>query len=303
VGKLFRRGGADLIYSSVVTRTTIARLSAAALFFLLAWIAYTQNPAQPPQLTINKVKDDLYEIEGDGGNVAVLVTKEGVVLVDDKYDQDHDAIVTKVKSVTDQPIKYILTTHHHGDHSGGNAKFVSSAQIISTANARKNIVEHKQGNAPAGMEPARLTFTDQASVFLGGREVRAYYFGRGHTNGDALIYFPELRTLHTGDLMAGTSPLIDYPGGGSIVEWTKTLDAAMKLDFETVIPGHGAVTNKAGLLTYRNNVEKLRTRVSGLIHEGKSQDEVGNVLTAEYKWQPNSLNMQWSLPGMMTELK
>jgi cyclase len=273
------------------------------LFFLLAWIAYTQNPAQPPQLTINKVKDDLYEIEGDGGNVAVLVTGEGVVLVDDKYDQDHDAILSKVKSVTDQPIKYILTTHHHGDHSGGNAKFLSSAQIISTANARKNIVDHKQGNAPAGMEPARLTFTDQASVFLGGKEVRAYYFGRGHTNGDAVIYFPELRTLHTGDLMAGASPLIDYPGGGSIVEWTKTLDAAMKLDFETVIPGHGAVTNKAGLLTYRNNVEKLRTRVTGLIREGKGQEEVGKVLTAEYKWQPNSLNMQWSLPGMMTELR
>jgi glyoxylase-like metal-dependent hydrolase (beta-lactamase superfamily II) len=286
-----------------VSRTTIARLSAAALFFLLAWMAYTQNAAQPPQLTINKVKDDLYEIEGDGGNVAVLVTSEGVVLVDDKYDQDHDAILSKVKSVTDQPVKYILTTHHHGDHSGGNAKFLPSAQIISTANARKNIVDHKQSNAPAGMEAARLTFTDQAAVFLGGKEVRAYYFGRGHTNGDALIYFPELRTLHTGDLMAGASPLIDYPGGGSIVEWTKTLDAAMKLDFETVIPGHGAVTNKAGLMTYRNNVDKLRTRVSGLIREGKSRDEVAKVLTDEYKWQPNSLNMQWSLPGMMTELR
>jgi glyoxylase-like metal-dependent hydrolase (beta-lactamase superfamily II) len=286
-----------------VSRTSIARLSAAALFFLLAWIAYTQNPAAPPQLTINKVKDDLYEIEGDGGNVAVLVTREGVVLVDDKYDQDHDAILAKVRSVTDQPVKYILTTHHHGDHSGGNAKFISSAQIISTANARKNILEHKQGNAPAGMEPARLTFTDQASVFVGGKEVRAYYFGRGHTNGDAVVYFPELRTLHTGDLMAGTSPLIDYPGGGSIVEWTKTLDAAMKLDFETVIPGHGAVTNKAGLQTYRDNVAKLRTRVSGLIHEGKSKDEVAKFLTAEYHWQPDSLPMQWSLPGMMTELK
>jgi glyoxylase-like metal-dependent hydrolase (beta-lactamase superfamily II) len=278
-------------------------LTAAALFFVLAWIAYTQNPAQPPQLTVNKVKDDLFEIEGDGGNVAVLVTNEGVILVDDKYDQDHDAIVAKVKSVTDQPVRYILTTHHHGDHSGGNAKFLGTAQILSTANARKNILEHKQGNAPEGMRPAGITFTDQASVFLGGKEVRAYYFGRGHTNGDAVIYFPSLRTLHTGDLMAGTSPLIDYPGGGSVVEWTKTLDAAMNLDFETVIPGHGAVTNKAGLRTYRDNVEKLRTRVSGLIHEGKSQDDIAKVLTAEYRWQPNSLNMQWSLPGMMTELK
>jgi glyoxylase-like metal-dependent hydrolase (beta-lactamase superfamily II) len=138
---------------------------------------------------------------------------------------------------------------------------------------------------------------------LGGKEVRAYYYGRGHTNGDAVIYFPALRTLHTGDLMAGTSPLIDYNGGGSVVEWTKTLDSALKLDFDTVIPGHGAVTNKAGLLTYRNNVEKLRNRVTGLVHEGKSQDEIAKVMTDEYKWAPGSLQQQWSVPGMIAELK
>jgi glyoxylase-like metal-dependent hydrolase (beta-lactamase superfamily II) len=98
-----------------------------------------------------------------------------------------------------------------------------------------------------------------------------------------VVYFPALRTIHTGDLMAGTSPLIDYPGGGSVVEWTKTLDAAMKdLDFDTVIPGHGPVTNKAGLMTYRNNVEKLRNRATSLIREGKSPDDVAKVMTAEY---------------------
>src|SRR5579864_2658191 len=285
-----------------MSRTTIVRLSGAGIFLLLSWVAYTQNPA-PPQLTIEKVKDDLYDIVGDGGNVAAYVTNEGVILVDDKYEQDYDQIVAKVKSVTPQPIRYILSTHHHADHSGGNVKFISTVEIISTANARTNIVEHKQSNAPANITPARVTFTDETSVFLGGKEVRAKFFGRGHTNGDAVIYFPALKTLHTGDLMAGTSPLIDYAGGGSVVEWTKTLDGAMKLDFDTVIPGHGNVTNKAGLLTYRNNVEKLRNRASGLIHEGKSQDEVGKVMTAEFGWAANSLQMQWSLPGMMAELK
>jgi glyoxylase-like metal-dependent hydrolase (beta-lactamase superfamily II) len=103
--------------------------------------------------------------------------------------------------------------------------------------------------------------------------------------------------------MAGTTPLIDYPGGGSLAEWPKTLDEAMKLDFDTVIPGHGAVTNKAGLMTYRNNVDKEITRVRGLIRQGKSQDDVAKVMTAEYGWAAGSLNMQWSLPGMMTELK
>ena len=104
--------------------------------------------------------------------------------------------------------------------------------------------------------------------------------------------------------MSGASPLIDYSGGGSIVEWTKTLDAAMaQLDFDTVIPGHGAVTNKAGLMTYRNNVEKLRNRVTGLIRERKSQDDIAKTMTAEFGWAPNSLNIQWSVPGFMTELK
>jgi cyclase len=287
-----------------MSQTLVARISASILFLFGCWIAYTQTQGkQPPKLTLNKVKDDLYEIVGDGGNVAVYVTGEGVILVDDKYEQDFEGIMAHVKSVTNQPVKYVLSTHHHADHSGGNTKFFTTAEIISTANARANIIEHKQPNAPPGMVPARVVFTQESAVFLGGKEVRARYFGRGHTNGDAIIYFPALRTIHTGDLMAGTTPLIDYPGGGSIVEWIKTLDEAMKLDFDTVIPGHGAVTDRAGLRTYRNNVEKLRARAAGLIREGKSQDEVGKVMTAEFAWAPDGVQMQWSLPGMMAELK
>ncbi len=288
-----------------MSRTLVARTMVGSLFLLGCWIAYTQNRGgAPPQLTINKVKDDLYEIEGDGGNVAVYVTGEGVILVDDKYERDYENIMAKVKSVTDQPVKYILSTHHHEDHSGGNTKFLpAGAEILSTANARANIVGHKQSNASPGMVAARVVFTQETSVFLGGKEVRARYFGRGHTNGDAIVYFPALRTIHTGDLMAGNSPLIDYPGGGSVVEWAKTLDEAMKWDFDTVIPGHGPVTTKANLMAYRNNVEKLRSRAQGLIREGKSQEDVGKVMQAEFGWAAGSLQMQWSLPGLMTELK
>jgi glyoxylase-like metal-dependent hydrolase (beta-lactamase superfamily II) len=287
-----------------MNRRLIARVAALALFILLAWIAYTQNQTQPAKLTINKVKDGLFEIEGDGGNVAVLVTSEGVILVDDKYERDHDQIMDRIKSVTQQPVKYVFSTHYHEDHSGGNAKFLPISEIISTRNARINILEHKQTNGSKDTQPARVVFTDETSVFLGGREVRAHYFGRGHTNGDAVIYFPELRTIHTGDLMAGTSPLIDYPGGGSLAEWPKTLSNAMAAwDFDTVIPGHGPVTDKAGLTTYRDNVEKLKARATALIRQGKSQDELAKAMTAEYGWAPNSLQQQWSVPGMMKELK
>jgi glyoxylase-like metal-dependent hydrolase (beta-lactamase superfamily II) len=113
-----------------------------------------------------------------------------------------------------------------------------------------------------------------------------------------------LKVLHTGDMFTSATPLIDYPGGGSLVEWTKTLDAAMKgLDFDTVIPGHGPVSKKADLLTYRNKAADMRTRVQALVRQGKSQDDVAKFMTAEYNWMPGSLNMQWSLPGMMTELR
>jgi glyoxylase-like metal-dependent hydrolase (beta-lactamase superfamily II) len=286
-----------------MSRSQFARLCAAALLLTGCWIAYTQTQAQPPKLTLSKVKEDLYMIEGDGGNVAAYVTSEGVILVDDKFEQDHDAIVAQVKTVTPLPVKYVLSTHHHSDHSGGNAKFLPTAEIISTANARANIVNRAQPNVSPDMTPARVTFTEETAVFLGGKEVRARYFGRGHTNGDAVVYFPALRTIHTGDLMAGATPLIDYRGGGSVVEWTKTLDGAMKWDFDTVIPGHGAVTTKAGLLTYRDNIEKLRNRATGMIREGKSQEDVGKVMAAEFGWGPTSMQAQWSLPGIMTELK
>ena len=189
-----------------MTRRLIARISALALFVLLAWIAYTQNQTQPAKLTINKVKDGLFEIEGDGGNVAVLVTSEGVILVDDKYERDHDQIMDRIKSVvTQEPVKYVFSTHYHEDHSGGNAKFLPTSEIISTRNARTNILEHKQSNGSVNTKPARVVFTDETSVFLGGREVRAHYFGRGHTNGDAVIYFPEL----------GTIPMQDHDGSDS----------------------------------------------------------------------------------------
>src|ERR1700685_1154695 len=129
-----------------MNRRFIARVCAGVLFLLLAWIGYTQNQGKAGELKINKVHDDLYEIEGDGGNVAVLVTSEGIILVDDKFEYDHDAILERIKTVSQQPVKYIINTHYHQDHSGGNAKFLPTADIISTRNARTNILEHKQSN-------------------------------------------------------------------------------------------------------------------------------------------------------------
>ena len=287
-----------------MNRTLSVRLSAAALALGCAWVAYTQAPAQQGKQQakqannkLNKITDDLYEIEGDGGNVAVYITNEGVIVVDDKFEYDFNDIMAKIKSVTSQPVKYVLNTHHHGDHTGSNAQFPGTTEIISTANARKNMIDGKQPGAP------RVVFTDETDVYLGGKQVQMRYFGRGHTNGDAMVYFPALRVLHTGDLVAGTSPLIDYGGGGSLKEWAATLDAAMKLDFDTVIPGHGPIGKKADILTYRNNVEKLRTEVTGLLRQKKSRDEIAKVVEDKYGWAPTGLQFQRGFDGMLAELK
>src|SRR5258708_21553500 len=110
-----------------MSRKIIARVSAGLLFVLPAFVAYTQNQNQPPKLTLNKVKDDLFEIEGDGGNVAVYVTSEGVIPIDDKFHQDPDAILASVKQATPQPVKNVISTHYHPDHNGGEPQRLQRA--------------------------------------------------------------------------------------------------------------------------------------------------------------------------------
>jgi cyclase len=279
----------------------------AGLFLLLAGLAYTQTQTAPPELKVNKLNDNFYEIEGDGGNVSVRVTREGVILGDVKHERDHDALVAAIQSVTSQPIKYIFNTHYHDDHSGGNAKFLPTIEIISTPNTRLHLLEHKRPNARQPVPdnlPGQVAFTEETSVFLGGIEVRAHYFGRGHTDGDAVLYFPDLKTVQMGDLMAGTAPGIDYNGGGSLLELPKTLSKILEAwDFDTVIPGHGPVTNRAALIAFRDNVQTLTTRAQAFVREGKSQDELAKFMETEFHWAPNSIQQIQNVPGMMTELK
>jgi cyclase len=280
-------------------KSSVLLFSAAILLTAGAWLARTQNPQAAAPLTIEKVKDNLYVIVGDGGNVAVYVTDEGVILVDDKFERNSADIMAKVKSVTDKQVKYVLNTHQHGDHTGGNAKLLAaSAEIISQRNARANMAATKMPGVP------RVSFSEETEVFLGGKEVRAHYYGRGHTNGDAMIYFPDLKVIHTGDLFTSGAPFIDYSGKGSAVEWTNTIDNVLKSDwdFDVVIPGHGPVSNRAGLMKYRDNFKTMRDKVSGMVSQGKSKDDVKATLVSDFGWQATGLGMN-SLDGLIAELK
>src|SRR5215467_13775887 len=149
-----------MIRNPLLVRLSIGVAACAGL-----WIAWSQNQ-QPAQLTMEKVTDSLYVIIGDGGNVAVLPTSEGVILVDDKFAQDGPQILAKVKSVSDKPIRYVLNTHQHGDHTGGNAALLAAqAEIIIHKNARANMAHTEMPGLP------HITFSEETQVFAGGREV------------------------------------------------------------------------------------------------------------------------------------
>ncbi len=261
------------------------------------WLLWSQAQQERPALQMEKVTDNLWVIMNSGGNVAVMPTSEGVLLVDDKFAQDAPNIVAKVKTVSDKPIRYILNTHQHGDHTGGNEfMMAANAEIIAHKNARANMVTQKQPGLP------RITFSDETQVFLGGKEVRAKHLGRGHTNGDAVIYFPSERVLHTGDLFVnGGAPFIDYSNGGSIVEWDKTLEQALQFDFDTVIPGHGPVAKKADLVKFRETLASLRSRAKTACG-GDTATVLKNLKLEELGMKSGQL-FERSVPGMCEEIK
>ena len=278
------------------------RLSAGALLLAGAWAAYTQDPPVRP-LAYTQVKEDLWVIEGtsngasDAGNIAVLVTGEGVILVDDRFAQDYAEVTAAVKKITPQPVKYVVNTHHHGDHTGGNARMPSDTQIIIHTNARRHMVETNMPSVPS------VAFSKESSVFLGGKEVRAIYSGRGHTDGDVIVYIPHDRAVHLGDLMAGTrgvtNPVMDYGNGGSLKAWPATLDTAVQLDPEIVIPGHGPVTGKPGLQAHRNKIAAVLARAAALVHRRNSKEEISKAMVAEFDFKPINLR---ALDGMIAEL-
>ena len=281
-------------------RPTLLRLSLGLVGAGGLWVALTQQPPPQAPLTVEKLADDLHVIVGSGGNVAVLTTEEGAILVDDKFDRNVPEILEKVKSITSQPIRYVLNTHHHGDHTGGNTTLIKSAEIVGHDNVFANMVKGKQPGAP------RITFSREATVRLGGKEVRMIHLGRGHTNGDAVVLFPAHRILHTGDLFVAGAPLIDYNNGGSGLAWPDTIAQALRLDFDRVIPGHGPISDRAGLAKWNETFGMVRQRVSEWKKQGKTKEEVTAAFnTDDLAWKPAAAGAprQWrSVAGYFDEL-
>jgi cyclase len=217
--------------------------------------------------------DGLYHESGD---VALRVTPEGLILVDDKFPQHVDAIMEQVRSVSPLPVRYMLNTHHHGDHASGNIVIRNMGiDIIAHENIRANFIRIDQPGEP------NIVFDNEASVFLAGVEVRMLYLGRGHTDGDTVIYFPELKVVHAGDLIIDGMPVIDYAAGGSAIEFVRTIDALLQVDFDTLIPGHGRLMTKDEVVAYKVRFEEMNRRMRNLARRGVPKDQVQAQLYLE----------------------
>lgn len=279
------------------TSRFLAVAGAAAILFSAT--AQAQPNFGPQPLELVEVAHDLYMIRNDqSGNVTVLVSDSGVLLIDDKFEFDHENIMEKVREITDQPVEYVINTHFHQDHSGGNARLQArDAVVFASENARRKMVEDERD---AGLP--NVTLRDHLRIHVGDEPVDIHYFGRAHTDGDVVVHLPERKTVVMGDIFAQPGiQLIHYAAGGSAREWPQTISRVLSLPFETVIPGHGELTDRAALLDYREETIRLRETVRALNAQDRSRDEIEAVLRNEFGWSDFLLNL--GLDGIIEEMQ
>jgi cyclase len=254
----------------------------------------------PAELTTVKVSDNFYMIRNaQSGNCSVLVADDGVVLIDNKFEMDHDGIMAKLREITDKPVLYVINTHLHADHSGGNATKQSlGAKVIAHENARFQMAKTQDTGLP------NLTLDEHMRLYHGEFVLDLYWLGRGHTDGDIVIHLPEQRMIFMGDLFATYDPyvhLIHYAAGGSLREWSRTLERALALPFDTVIPGHGGPTDRAHLETYLAMTVRMQDMIREMNRARRSREDIQKMLETEFGWSGFVVN--FGLDGAIGEMQ
>jgi len=289
-----------------------AGIAAVATIMALSGPAFAQQPpaAAPPPPDFSKVEiktthlgDTIYMLEGQGGNITVAVAKDGIIMVDGQYAPLHDKIKAAIEAISNKPIKYLINTHFHGDHTGGNELFAKDGvTIVSQVNV-KNRLAAGTSNGLTGAKtppapPAALpsdTYTNFSKIRLEGRIADLKHIANAHTDGDTYVWFKTANVLSTGDTFTnGRYPNIDFANGGNIRGMIAATDAYLKLvNARTkIVPGHGPLADKAALMEYRTMLISAYDRMAKLVKEGKREDEVVAAkpfADFDAKWAPTEL--------------
>jgi glyoxylase-like metal-dependent hydrolase (beta-lactamase superfamily II) len=239
------------------------------------------------QMKVTKVAGNVYMLQGAGGNIGASVGDDGIVIVDDQYAPLAEKIQAALKGITDKPVRFIINTHYHGDHTGGNAYFQKQAPIIAHDNVRKRLesggplgngasVHRDMKSAPKEALPI-ITFDHDVTVHLNGEDIRALFFPAGHTDGDSIIFFPKSNVVHMGDdFVTYGFPFIDVDSGGSIdgmIDAVEKVIAQLPPDVK-VIPGHGPVSSLDDMRAYLTMLKATRDVVAKALTNGNSLDQM-----------------------------
>jgi cyclase len=283
---------------------------AATMLLAGAAIAQQTPPAAPPPPDFSKVEikttdlgDNVYMLEGQGGNITVAVAKDGIIMVDGQFAPLHDKIRAAISTISNQPIKYLINTHFHRDHTGGNELFAKDGvTVIAEINVKNRLAAGttdgltgaKVPPAPEGALPSK-TYTGAFKIRLNGRVADLKHIANAHTDGDTYVWFKTANVLSTGDTVTmGRYPNIDFANGGNIKGMIAASDAYLKLTNakSRIVPGHGPLADKAMLTEYRTMLVTARDRMAKLLKEGKSEDDVVAAkpfADLDVKWAPTEL--------------
>jgi len=260
------------------------------LFFLLNAFAVIAQNKKEVTIKVNKLSDNVFMLVGQGGNIGVSVGEDGVFMIDDQFARLSPKILAAIKTLSDKPINFLVNTHWHGDHTGGNVNFQKEgATIMAHDNVRKRLKETPKRDGSMNPKEAFpvITFNDKMSVHINGEKIAVFHVDNAHTDGDALLYFAKSNVLHTGDTyFKGRYPFIDLNSGGSIKGYINAVKAGLLvIDDETkIIPGHGAASNKAEYETFLKMLEEITTNVQASIDNKKTEEEVAKMETITKKY-------------------
>jgi cyclase len=281
------------------------------LFLVVAFVTVVfQSPAlaqQEPdfskvQIKVSKVSGNIYMLEGEGGNIAASVGEDGIVIVDDQFAPLADKIQAALKDlkITDKPVRFVINTHYHGDHTGGNVPFNNAGStIIAQDNVRKRLVSGgtagNGGSIKMDVKPAEkaalpiITFEHDVTVHLNGEDIRALHFPAGHTDGDSIIFFPKNNVVHMGDdFVRYGFPFIDVASGGSVqgmIEAMEKATAQLPADVK-VIPGHGALSNLDDVRAFVKMLKETSAVVEKALKQHKTLEQMkkDKILDPWAKW-------------------